>query len=340
MRRNVSILSQPIFIGESMIIPIFVPHEGCPNDCAFCNQRTISGKTAAPTQEEVHTIIRAHLAQNEGKAQQIAFFGGSFTGIEKERRQMYLETAYEYIEKGVVDSIRLSTRPDYIDEEIIRELLSYKVANIELGAQSMDEDVLIASKRGHSARDVEKAAEIINKSGITLGLQMMTGLPKDSYEKCLYTARRFKELGAKETRIYPTVVLRGTYLARMYECGEYSPQSVEDAVEISAKLYSFFNDNAIKILRIGLPDSSELRENFVAGAYHPALGEMVISRDIRNMIEQRARGKNTVNLRVNPCFISKLNGNKRCNIHYFKEKGITLNVTVTSEVESIVMEEF
>ena len=318
-----------------MIIPIFIPHEGCPNDCAFCNQRTISGKEAAPCREEVREIIRTHLAQNGGKAQQIAFFGGSFTGIEKTQRKMYLETAYEYIERGNVESIRLSTRPDYIDDEIIEELLHYKVQNVELGAQSMDEEVLHMAKRGHSARDVERAAQIITKSGITLGLQMMTGLPCDSHEKCLYTAKRFKELGARETRIYPTVVLRGTRLAKMYESGAYCAQSVEDAVTISAKLYRFFNDNAIKILRIGLPDSSELRENFVAGAYHPSLGEMVISRDIRNMIEEYAYGKDAVNLRVNPRFISKLNGNKRCNIRYFEEKGITLNVTVDDSVSTM-----
>ena len=323
-----------------MIIPIFVPHEGCPNDCAFCNQRTISGKAAAPTEEEVHRIIREHLTQNGIVAEQIAFFGGSFTGIEENRRQMYLETAYEYVKQGMVKSIRISTRPDYINDEIIKELLRYEVKNVELGAQSMDNDVLIASKRGHSAEDVEKAAHIINDCGITLGLQMMTGLPLDSYEKCLYTARRFKELGAKETRIYPTVVLKGTHLAKMYESGEYSAQSVEDAVEISAKLYKFFNENRIKILRIGLPDSSELRENYIAGAYHPSLGEMVISRDVRNMIEEYAKGKKSVNLRVNPRFVSKLNGNKRCNILYFKEKGITLNVTVTSDVADIIMEEF
>ncbi len=323
-----------------MIIPIFVPHEGCPNDCAFCNQRTISGKAAAPTEEEVHRIIRTHLAQNGIVAEQIAFFGGSFTGIEENRRKMYLETAYEYVKQGAVKSIRISTRPDYINDEIIKELLHYEVKNIELGAQSMDKDVLIASKRGHSVEDVEKAARIINDSGITLGLQMMTGLPCDNQEKCLYTARRFKELGAKETRIYPTVVLKGTHLSKMYENGEYIAHSVEDAVEICAKLYKFFNDNKIKILRIGLPDSSDLRENYIAGAYHPSLGEMVISRDIRNMIEEYAKGKETVNLRVNPRFVSKLNGNKRCNIRYFKEKGITLNVTVDGNTEKIIMEEF
>ena len=307
-----------------MIIPVFVPHEGCPNDCAFCNQRTISGKNSAPDINQAQKTIEEHLSSGK-KAAQIAFFGGSFTGIDVKKQNEYLSLAQKYIISGAVESIRLSTRPDYIDGETVKRLVSYGVKNIELGAQSMDEEVLIASGRGHSAYDVEKAAEIISDSNVVLGLQMMTGLPCDTPEKCMYTARRFKELGAKETRIYPTVVLRGTLLAEMYENGEYIPQSVEQAVDISAKLYRYFKDNCIEILRIGLPDSSDLRENYLAGAYHPSLGEMVISRDIRNTIEMLSAGSQ-LNIRVNPRFISKVNGNRRCNIEYFRQKGIRLNV--------------
>jgi histone acetyltransferase (RNA polymerase elongator complex component) len=307
-----------------MIIPVFVPHEGCPNDCAFCNQRTISGKNSAPDINQAQKTIEEHLSSGK-KAAQIAFFGGSFTGIDVEKQNEYLSLAQKYIISGAVESIRLSTRPDYIDSETVKRLVSYGVKNIELGAQSMDEEVLLASGRGHSACDVEKAAEIISDSNVVLGLQMMTGLPCDTPEKCMYTARRFKELGAKETRIYPTVVLRGTLLAEMYENGEYIPQSVEQAVDISAKLYRYFKDNCIEILRIGLPDSSDLRENYLAGAYHPSLGEMVISRDIRNTIEMLSAGSQ-LNIRVNPRFISKVNGNRRCNIEYFRQKGIRLNV--------------
>ena len=307
-----------------MIIPVFVPHEGCPNDCAFCNQRTISGKNSAPDINQAQKTIEEHLSSGK-KAAQIAFFGGSFTGIDVKKQNEYLSLAQKYIISGAVESIRLSTRPDYIDGETVKRLVSYGVKNIELGAQSMDEEVLLASGRGHSAHDVEKAAEIISDSNVVLGLQMMTGLPCDTPEKCMYTARRFKELGAKETRIYPTVVLRGTLLAKMYENGEYIPQSVEQAVDISAKLYRYFKDNCIEILRIGLPDSSDLRENYLAGAYHPSLGEMVISRDIRNTIEMLSAGSQ-LNIRVNPRFISKVNGNRRCNIEYFRQKGRRLNV--------------
>lgn len=314
-----------------MIIPIFVPHEGCPNDCAFCNQRTISGKSIAPTTGEARRTIEEYLSGGK-TAEQIAFFGGSFTGIDVKKQNEYLSLAEEYIKKGLVKSIRLSTRPDYIDGDTVQRLISYGVKNIELGAQSMDEEVLRLAKRGHSSHDVVRAAEIIKESGVILGLQMMTGLPGDTPQKCLYTAKRFKELGAKETRIYPTVVLKGTYLEKMLEKGEYTPQSVEDAVEISAKIYRFFKQNDISVLRIGLPDGEDLRKNYVAGAYHPSLGEMVISRDLRNHIEEEAHyGK--VDVLVNPRFLSKVNGNRKCNIKYFKEKGIKINIILDSQIK-------
>ena len=321
-----------------MIIPIFIPHEGCPNDCAFCNQRTISGNNAAPTINQARNVIEEHLSTMGGKADQIAFFGGSFTGIEKQKQNEYLSLAYEYVNAGKVDSIRLSTRPDYIDTNTVKRLVSYGVKNIELGAQSMDNDVLKASKRGHSKEHVENASRIITDMGVTLGLQMMTGLPNDSKEKCLYTAKRFKELGAKETRIYPTVVLRETHLAKMYENGKYQPQSIEDAVDVCALLYRYFRDNDITILRMGLPDSISLKENYIKGAYHPSLGELIVSRDIRNQIEKQLSGKTDITIRVNPKFLSKVNGNKRCNIIYFKEKGITTNVTVDSDVKDFMVE--
>lgn len=318
-----------------MIIPIFVPHEGCPNDCAFCNQRTISGKSNAPGIREARNTIEEYLSGGK-VAEQIAFFGGSFTGIDVNKQNEYLSLAEEYIKKGFVKSIRLSTRPDYIDRETVERLKSYGVKNIELGAQSMDEEVLLLAKRGHSASDVEKAAAVINESGCVLGLQMMTGLPGDTEEKCIYTARRFKELGAKETRIYPTVVLRGTYLETMFEKGEYVPQTVEEAVSVSAKLYRYFKENNIEILRIGLPDGDDLRKNYIAGAYHPSLGEMVISRDIRNRIEECVKGNN-VKILVNPNYLSKFNGNKRCNIEYFSKKGIKITVEKDSAVGDFVI---
>ena len=318
--------------NDFMIIPIFVPHEGCPNDCAFCNQRTISGKSSAPDMADAQKIIEEHLLSGGGYAEQIAFFGGSFTGIDTEKQNKYLSLAQRYIISGSVKSIRLSTRPDYIDKDTVERLISYGVKNIELGAQSMDEEVLSLARRGHSSYDVQKASEIINMSEAILGLQMMTGLPGDTPEKCMCTAKRFKELGAKETRIYPTVVLRGTHLEKMLLDGSYTPQTIEAAVDVSARLYRYFKDSGIEILRIGLPDGDDLRQNYLAGAYHPSLGELVISRDIRNRIEEALKGEYRADILVNPRFLSKVNGNKKCNIEYFKEKGITLNIILDESV--------
>lgn len=320
-----------------MIIPIFIPHEGCPNDCAFCNQRTISGKASAPSVEDTVKIIETHLETMGSKTPQIAFFGGSFTGIDTDKQNKYLSVAEKYVKSGRAESIRLSTRPDYITEDTVKRLACYGVQNIELGAQSMDEEVLRLSKRGHSVKAVEKASEIITSQGITLGLQMMTGLPGDSEKKCLYTARRFKELGAKETRIYPTVVLKGTLLAKMYEDGKYTPQSVEDAVSISAKLYRYFTENGIEILRMGLPDSVELRENYIAGAYHPSLGEMIISRDIRNRIEEASLSDKKIEVLVNHRYISKVVGNRKCNVEYFKNKDIAVTITEDNSVNDFII---
>ncbi len=320
-----------------MIIPIFIPHEGCPNDCAFCNQRTISGKNRAPSEEETVRIIEAHLDTMGGFADEIAFFGGSFTGIDENKQNIYLSVAQKYIAEGKVGAIRLSTRPDYITEQTVKRLKSFGVKNIELGAQSMDEEVLRLSGRGHSAEDVENAAHIITENGVSLGLQMMTGLPGDTEEKCLYTAKRFLELGAVETRIYPTVVLKGTLLAELYKEGKYLPQSVEDSVSVSAKLYRFFIQNNIKILRIGLPDSAELRENFVAGAYHPSLGELTMSRNIRNIIEETVKENTKIQIRAKKSMISKIVGNKRCNINYFLEKGVEISILQDETVENMII---
>lgn len=320
-----------------MIIPIFIPHEGCPNDCAFCNQRTISGKESPPSISDAEKIINAHLETMGGFAQQIAFFGGSFTGIDTDMQNSYLSLAKKYIDQKCVGSIRLSTRPDYIDEYIVKRLASYGVKNIELGAQSMSEDVLIISNRGHSASQVEKASEIIKKNGCVLGLQMMTGLPLDTDEKSMQTAEKFVSLGAEETRIYPTIVLKGTALDMLYQSGKYDAQALEDAVELCAKLYAYFEENGVAVLRIGLPDSLSLRENYVTGPYHPSFGELVKSRKIRNEIERFAVYKKSLTVMANKKYISKIMGNKRANIIYFERKGITLTVVENENTDTYII---
>ena len=300
-------------------IPIFIPHAGCKNDCAFCNQKSITGKIVPPTVLEARAIIEESLKTLEGDGHRIDFFGGSFTGIGNALMEEYLSLAEEYVDKKKIKGIRLSTRPDYITEEILDILGKYTVTNIELGAQSLDEEVLSLSKRGHSRADVEKAAELIVKRSITLGLQMMIGLPGDTYEKSLETAKSFVALGAKETRIYPTVVLKGTLLEKMLRDGSYVPMGFEEAIDTAADCYSIFFENGVKVLRIGLQNTEELKENAIGGFYHEALGEKVYSRVIRRSAQREMCGE----IRYNKRFLSKVSGQKKENLPYYKNYTLT-----------------
>ncbi|MBQ3109889.1 MAG: radical SAM protein [Clostridia bacterium] len=295
-------------------IPIFIPHAGCKNDCAFCNQKSITGKIEPPTMEETAKIIEENLATLTGSGHTIAFFGGSFTGIGNSLMREYLSVAEKYVDKKNIVGIRLSTRPDYITAEIMDILGKFSVTNIELGAQSLDGEVLKRANRGHSAGDVENAARLINNKGITLGLQMMIGLPGDTYEKSIKTAKRFVELGAKESRIYPTVVLKNTRLEKMLESGEYVPDSFENIIDTAADCYSIFFENSVKVLRIGLQNSQELKENAVGGFYHEALGEKVYSRVVRRNAERAGGGEICYNKR----FLSKVTGQKKENMPYLE----------------------
>lgn len=295
-------------------IPIFIPHAGCKNDCAFCNQKSITGQLVPPTMAESAKIIEENLQTLTGSGHTIAFFGGSFTGIGISLMCEYLTLAEKYVDNKKITGIRLSTRPDYITEEILDILGKYSVTNIELGAQSLDGEVLKRANRGHSVFDVENAARLINARGITLGLQMMIGLPKDNYEKSIKTAKRFVELGAKETRIYPTVVLKGTRLAKMLEEGDYVPEAFEQIIDTAADCFSIFFENGVKVLRIGLQNSKELKENAVGGFYHEALGEKVYSRVIRRNAQRAGEGTISYNSR----FLSKVTGQKKENMPYFE----------------------
>ena len=310
-----------------------MPHEGCKNSCAFCDQRTISGSAAVPTVGEAREIIENHLATMNGFAEQIAFFGGSFTGISKEKQNEYLALAEEYIKKRCVRSIRLSTRPDYIDSETVKRLLSYGVKNIELGAQSMDNCVLKAANRGHSAEDVERASEIILNGGAVLGLQMMTGLFRSTPDKDFETGVKIAELSPATVRIYPTVVLDGTHLASLYKSGEYVPYELDATVELCSRLYSLFTENGIRIIRMGLQSTDIICEkgNILGGAYHSSFGELVLSRLWRNKIEEYVCGhigEKKLTMKVPARYVSQAVGNKRENIKYIKEKyGTDIKIT-------------
>ena len=262
-------------------IPIFLPELACPFRCVYCNQFSITGKQQLPDIQEVKNTIDKHLDsfKVEDRFVEVAFFGGNFTGLPEKMQDEFLKIVQPYLEKGVIDGVRCSTRPDYIDEKRVKILKNFGMKNIELGAQTTNDVILQKCGRGHSFKDIENASQIIVGEGITLGLQMMLGLPFDSFEDDLQTAKDIVRLGAKETRIYPCIVVKDTELEKLYIKGEYKPLSLDDAVEQSATLYEYFNENDVKVLRIGLHTSEDLNgAAYVAGPYHPNFAEMVYSR--------------------------------------------------------------
>ncbi len=261
-------------------IPIFIPHMGCPNACVFCNQRKISGKTEFDIRSVEGELERAVKTIDYGTSEvEIAFFGGSFTGIDREDMVYLLTLAKRYIDMGKAQAVRLSTRPDYIDSEILDILEKYGVTDIELGLQSMSERVLDASKRGHSADDARRACKLIKEHGFNLVGQMMIGLPKSTLADEVYTAREIVSMGCDAARIYPTVVFSETELCDMMKCGGYVPLIMEDAVKRSAEVLCIFTEHDIPVIRLGLCAADNLFSEgaMVGGAYHSAFGEMVYS---------------------------------------------------------------
>lgn len=261
-------------------IPFFVPHLGCPRRCSFCDQHTISGEEKMPTPEEVAEKSREWLDSLPPKypAAEIAFFGGSFTAIPRETMLSLLEAVQPLRRHPAFGGIRISTRPDAIDREILGILREYGVRAIELGAQSMDDEVLSANERGHTAKQVVKAAQLICWHEFQLGLQMMTGLYRSSPEKDWETGVKIANLLPDTVRIYPTVVLPGTRLADWMEQGLYTPPGLEETVELCAKLLDLFEDRGIQVIRLGLPAGEELQNRALGGCFHPALGELCRSR--------------------------------------------------------------
>ena len=265
-------------MSKFKIIPIFVPHKGCPHQCSFCNQKHITGQIEEMTPQKADDIIKMYLKtiDTEKFRTEIAFYGGSFTAIEKESRNSLLEIAYEYKKKGVIKGIRLSTRPDCIDSNILDDLKKYGVTEIELGVQSMNNDVLRFNERGHTAEDVVNATSLIKKYGFTLGLQQMTGLFLDSDGDDIYTAQRICDLKPDFVRIYPTLVFNNTNLADYYRQGKYKPHTVEHAVKLCSELKKIYDENNIKIIRLGLLMSDdEAKKNYLDGPYHPRFKELV-----------------------------------------------------------------
>ncbi len=310
---------------EHANIPIFIPHLGCPNECVFCNQRTISGH-ADFDPSTVRAEIETALSTLGGREAEIAFFGGSFTGIDRDLMIYLLELAQEYVDAGRVSGIRLSTRPDYINTDILATLSRYTVAAVELGIQSTSDAVLWASRRGHTAEQSERACREIVGAGFDLVGQMMIGLPSADAESELETARSIVKWGAVAARVYPTVVFRRTELCRMSELGSYTPLDTETAVRRTASVLDVFDKSSVKVIRVGLCAGENLSsESEVAGgANHPAIGELAMSelylRRLSDAIENGNFVGKRLTLSVAVGSTSKAVGQKRRNIDALREK--------------------
>lgn len=303
------------------IIPIFVPHLGCPNNCVFCNQRKISGSLVPPSAESVRAEIEKAGQTLKGGEAELAFYGGSFTAIDRERQTELLGTARGY---DFIREIRVSTRPDKTDADALSLLKDHSVTTVELGAQSMDERVLRLSGRGHSSLDTRRAAAAVKERGFKLILQMMTGLPGADDDSDMATAEALAELEPDGVRIYPTVVIRDTPLYDMWLDGRYSEHSVEKAVELCARITEVFESRGIAIIRLGLNPTDELSGGeAVAGAYHPALGELVYSRRFfdraAGQIEKLGAVKR-IAIYVGASDVSKMIGQGRENIKKLKKR--------------------
>ena len=311
---------------KEYIIPIFVPHLGCPNSCTFCNQKTISGQAKQVTAKEVKETIEYYLSnfKDDNKYVEVAFFGGSFTGIEEEVQEELLQAAFEFIKQKKVNSIRISTRPDYIDKKILKRLKKYKVKTIELGVQSTNDYILARCQRGHTFEDVKKASKLIRRKHFILGHQMMVGLPESTKLDEINTTKSLIKLKPKIVRIYPVLVIKGTKLEEEYRNNEYLPLTVNQAVERCKEIVTLFNKKNIRVIRIGLQNTNTIDEpghnesEVVAGPYHPAFRQLVESSMWYDSVVEEIKQFNTkvklVQVRANPVNINNIIGHKKENI--------------------------
>ena len=316
---------------KQYIIPIFVPHLGCPNDCIFCNQKSISGQQKMITKEDIENTINFYLNNIKDKEakKEVAFFGGSFTGIDVEKQEEFLQTAYKYIKNNQIDSIRISTRPDYINKPILKMLKKYKVKTIELGVQSANDYVLRQSHRNHTFEDVKKASKLIRWYGFNLGHQMMVGLPDSTKIDEINTARELIKLKPKMVRIYPVLVIKNTKLEKDYLDEKYKPLTVVQAVETCKEIVPMFMKKGIEVIRIGLQNTDEITDpsikgsEVVAGPYHPAFRQLVEASLWYDNIVERIKELNVkvkkVQITVNPKDVNNVVGHKRENVNKLKD---------------------
>ncbi|MBQ1430919.1 MAG: radical SAM protein [Firmicutes bacterium] len=306
------------------IIPIFISHRGCPNDCVFCNQKKITAREGDVTPEDVRSTIDQWLTTLHGVEKvEVSFYGGSFTGIPMDQQTAFLEIAKDYKDRGLIDMIHLSTRPDYIDCEILDNLKAHSVDVIELGVQSFSDEVLRLSGRGHDAACVYRACDLIKSYGFTLGIQLMIGLPGDSRDTCIQSALETVKIHPAIARIYPTVTIRGTELYRMMDRGQYQPLDLSEAVERAKEMYLILEGNGINVIRVGLK-ASEIMEDQIG--FHPAFRQLMESEIARDSIEAQLAAMSykgeplSLLVRANSRSFSNIYGHKAMNSEYFQKK--------------------
>lgn len=315
--------------SKPFVIPIFIPHAGCPHRCVFCNQKAITRSrvpisSTAQIQSDIHEYL-TYLRPGR-KPVQVAFFGGNFLGIDPGEIIRLLNVATEFVHEGRVDGIRFSTRPDTLTDEAMNLLSGYPVSTIEIGAQSMNDAVLSLSRRGHTAQDTVAAAQRVKSGGYDLGIQMMVGLPGDDASIALSSGRSIAALHPDFVRIYPTVVLAGSPLSAWYRQGRYAPLSLADAVTLVKNQYLMFQNHRIGVIRMGLQATADMEKDSVllAGPYHPAFGHLVLSEIFRDraveLLDHEPAGREAVELRVHPKYISAMRGMKNETIHYLKNR--------------------
>jgi histone acetyltransferase (RNA polymerase elongator complex component) len=309
------------------VLPIFIPHAGCPHQCVFCNQRTISGQHVTAVSAAELQIKHWLDILSPNVPIEAAFYGGSFTGLELALQERLLGLTDALLAQGRIESVRLSTRPDYIDEERLRLLQRHHVRLVELGVQSLDDVVLAVAERGHSAECVGRAHDLLRNFGFATGIQLMVGMPRQSFASVCDTVSKVIALRPDVARIYPLLVIRDTPLARSFVRGEFMPLTLEEAVAQSTYAYSRLTEAGIRVIRIGLQADEELcaEGNILAGPFHPAMGELVRSRALRDELTPRmeelvARGTSRLELRCPRRLESKLRGQYGCNLRFWEER--------------------
>ena len=326
--------------NKDLIIPVFISHQGCPHQCVFCNQNRITGTEAPPSPVEVKDYLGQHLGEDKAGAV-VAFYGGSFTGLPKDLQTAYLEAVNPFIITGQVSGIRVSTRPDYIDDDALSLIKSLGVKTVELGVQSLDADVLRLSGRGHTFEDSLRAAALVKENGLELGIQLMAGLPGDNADKFFATVTRVIEDAPAFVRIYPTLVVKGAPLEALWRRGGYEPLSLEDAVTQCASAVKRFRVAGIKVIRLGLQPSRDLEDAVLAGPYHPSFGHLVESELAFERMSEAMEGERSVKFEflVNPRELSVYKGIKSYNIEKFRvlRKEITIRPAEGVQSGELVM---